>query len=317
MKSLWHISVLFVALAVLIPRDSSAAANAWTTMTDHDEMTGQEETYARQIVSIGGKTIRTQATCRFNRNTSNAELHIEVAVSSGSLATYLHPFTGRMVSDARIDVGTGKVDDIDLYLGSGNVYFASVGTGLSGGTRFIGDARDFKLEVQFDNGATYIVRGDEKLSRGLSPCYIDRATLDAEAAEAARAAEAVAVARAEEIAAFEAEQAAIYRPKFASTTDEVIEAHRQCFGSKLFNPDRGEGRLFDANLVIGVDGEVKNVTVVRSTGDSRIDKLAICTIKRLRFSPAQKDGQPVEADGKQQFEFPPRPDEDEAPFLIR
>jgi protein TonB len=50
-------------------------------------------------------------------------------------------------------------------------------------------------------------------------------------------------------------------------------------------------------MIIGTDGVPKNVEVAQSSGKPRLDEAAVACVKTFRYTPAMKDGQPIEIPG--------------------
>ena len=66
---------------------------------------------------------------------------------------------------------------------------------------------------------------------------------------------------------------------------------------------RGETGTVLVRATIGVDGRPRRIEVARSSGSRRLDRAAEDAIRRWRFQPAIRDGQPVEADVNVPIEF--------------
>jgi TonB family protein len=62
-------------------------------------------------------------------------------------------------------------------------------------------------------------------------------------------------------------------------------------------------------FTVGSDGNVKNVSVTKSSGDAALDQIGMNCVTKWQFSPATRDGQPVDVKGSTVFDWknPPGP----------
>jgi TonB family protein len=68
-------------------------------------------------------------------------------------------------------------------------------------------------------------------------------------------------------------------------------------GSKL--PESGTEVAF----TVGSDGNVKNISISKSSGDPALDQIGISCVSKWQFSPATLDGQPVDVKGTTVFDW--------------
>lgn len=66
---------------------------------------------------------------------------------------------------------------------------------------------------------------------------------------------------------------------------------------------RGETGTVIVRATVGIDGRTRRTDVARSSGSRRLDRAAEDAVRRWRFQPALRDGQPVEADVNVPIEF--------------
>ncbi|WP_425493467.1 energy transducer TonB [Marilutibacter chinensis] len=66
---------------------------------------------------------------------------------------------------------------------------------------------------------------------------------------------------------------------------------------------RGETGTVLVRATIGLDGRPRRTDVARSSGSRRLDRAAEEAVRRWRFQPAMRDGQPVEAEVNVPIEF--------------
>ena len=83
----------------------------------------------------------------------------------------------------------------------------------------------------------------------------------------------------------------IAEPVFSPEPEISPELHEQCFKSCCI-----------AKFLIKADGEA-SVQLLTSSGSSEVDDIAIETLRRWKFKPAQLDGKPVESSRKIRVEF--------------
>jgi periplasmic protein TonB len=83
----------------------------------------------------------------------------------------------------------------------------------------------------------------------------------------------------------------VAEPVFSPEPEISPELQEQCFKSCCI-----------AKFLIKADGDT-SVRLLSSSGSSEVDEIAIQTLRRWRFRPAQLDGQPVESSRKIRVEF--------------
>lgn len=83
----------------------------------------------------------------------------------------------------------------------------------------------------------------------------------------------------------------IAEPVFSPEPEISPELHEQCFKSCCI-----------AKFLIKADGQT-SVQLLTSSGSSEVDEIAIETLRRWKFKPAQLDGRPVESSRKIRVEF--------------
>jgi protein TonB len=59
----------------------------------------------------------------------------------------------------------------------------------------------------------------------------------------------------------------------------------------------------EVSFTVGADGSVKDVSVAKSSGDTALDQIGVDCVTKWRFSPASRDGQPVEVRGSTKFDW--------------
>jgi TonB family protein len=59
----------------------------------------------------------------------------------------------------------------------------------------------------------------------------------------------------------------------------------------------------EVSFTVGANGRVKNVSVAKSSGDTALDQIGVDCVTKWRFSPASRDGQPVEVKGSTKFDW--------------
>lgn len=65
----------------------------------------------------------------------------------------------------------------------------------------------------------------------------------------------------------------------------------------------GEEGEVELDVAVGVSGDVENVTVVKSSGYRPLDIAAVQSVRRWRFSPGRRNGQPVDSDVRVPVKF--------------
>jgi protein TonB len=58
-----------------------------------------------------------------------------------------------------------------------------------------------------------------------------------------------------------------------------------------------------ARVEISATGEVTGVTLRSSSGNSRVDELALSALRRWRWTPAMRDGEPIPSVQNIRFDF--------------
>lgn len=66
---------------------------------------------------------------------------------------------------------------------------------------------------------------------------------------------------------------------------------------------RGEEGEVVLRVVVGSNGRVDSVEIVSSSGHRRLDRAAVAAVRRWRFEPALRDGQPVQGELRIPFAF--------------
>jgi TonB family protein len=83
----------------------------------------------------------------------------------------------------------------------------------------------------------------------------------------------------------------IAEPVYSPEPEISPELKEQCFKSCCI-----------AKFLINADGQTK-VQLLTSSGSSEVDEIAVDTLRRWKFKPAQLDGKPVESSRKIRVEF--------------
>lgn len=83
----------------------------------------------------------------------------------------------------------------------------------------------------------------------------------------------------------------IAEPVYSPEPEISPELHEQCFKSCCI-----------AKFLIKADGQT-SVQLLSSSGSSEVDDIAVETLRRWKFKPAQLDGKPVESSRKIRVEF--------------
>jgi protein TonB len=69
---------------------------------------------------------------------------------------------------------------------------------------------------------------------------------------------------------------------------------------------RGIGGTVRVRVTVGPTGGVERLDLAQASGNRELDRAALETVRRWRFRPATRDGQPVSAEVVVPLEFDPR-----------
>lgn len=189
------IVISLVFILSLFTHDALGSSR-WVMHVEKDRMTGTEERYPVSNEFVGGIELETSVICSpdflYSKDSPSYSLAVSVRIHNGDLATYLG-FLGLLgaVSDARIDVGDGSVEEALLIQNNkyANQYEMEFPANDS-------DASKLKLELELQDGTKHIVYGGKILGSYVADCYKKQVAAQ-EAVDARLAAEAKAAHAAE------------------------------------------------------------------------------------------------------------------------
>jgi len=163
--------VISLTLIMSFFTQDALAASRWVMHVEKDRMTGTEERYPMSTESVGGVELETSVICSqdflYSEDSPSYSLMVSVRIHNGNLATYLG-FLGLLgaVSDARIDVGDGRVEEALLIQNNKypNQYEMEFPANDS-------DASKLRLELELEDGTKHIVYGERILGSYVADCY--------------------------------------------------------------------------------------------------------------------------------------------------